>query len=102
MKKKNKILRCSVTREGTLCIEIGVASLAFAATRGPLADKLDEELDDDRFQVTDAKRFAKDVLHELLYEGEDGSTLVTRMLDVAIEQAVNNGSEFFVDTKEPA
>ena len=98
--KRHKLLSCVVSRDGVLRIEIGVESLAFAAVHGPLADRLDPELDDKRFRVTDAKGFALDVKHELLDEAEDGSNLVHRMLDAAIEQAVNQGSEHFVDTQE--
>lgn len=103
MKKKTKkgtLLSCKLTRGGVLTIEIGVDSLAFAATHGPYADRADEARADGRFYVSNAKGFAADVVSELTYEAEDGSTLVTRMLDQACEQAIEQGSQFFVDTQE--
>ena len=40
--------------------------------------------------------FAKEVLHALLHEGEDGSTLVTEMFDRAFLNAVEDGAEGIV------
>lgn len=43
--------------------------------------------------VTDAAVFARELLGELQREEEDGSTVVTEMLDDAMRAAVENGCE---------
>ena len=99
-KPKNTPLRCTVTRSGILRIEIGIDTLAFSAVRGPYTDRLDPEMCDARFKITDPRGFALDVRSALLDEAEDGSNILTRALDQAIEDAIEDGSEFFVDTQE--
>jgi hypothetical protein len=44
-------------------------------------------------KVTDSRKFAAEVVRVLEREGEDGSTPVTRMLDLAFIHAVENGAE---------
>lgn len=46
-----------------------------------------------KVEVTDLQEWAKAVVHELEREEEDGSTAITRMLDKAFEQAVEQGAE---------
>jgi hypothetical protein len=84
-----------------MTIEIGVDALAFAAVHSP--DRWDEAMREpaERFVVTDAVEFAKDVVRELLDEAEDGSSLLTNMIDKACEQAIEQGSQFFHDRCEP-
>jgi hypothetical protein len=85
-----KQLKCSVAK-GVLTIEIGIDTLKFAAERHesfwqPQTDKV-------ALVVSNQLRFAKDVRYALLAEEEDGSTPIARMLDAAIAQAVEQGSE---------
>lgn len=92
-------LRCFVSR-GVMTIEIGVDALAFAAIHSP--DRWDEAMREpaERFAVTNATRFAKDVVHELLDEAEDGSSLLTNVIDAACEKAIEQGSQWFADKLE--
>lgn len=53
-----------------------------------------------RFQIEDKVGFANDVLGELLAEREDGSSLLTDLFDAASQNAIENGSEFFIDKEE--
>jgi len=80
-------LKCEV-KDGCLVISIGVDTLAFA--------------DQERLQVkvTNTEGFAKDVARELANEREDGSTILTDVLDTAMEHAADNGSEYIEYTQE--
>lgn len=78
-------------RNRALTIQVSRKVLAFAADNHP--DFWDAENDKQRFKVTDIAGFAKDVANALNDEGEDGSTPVTRLLDAAILQAIEQGSE---------
>jgi hypothetical protein len=53
-----------------------------------------------KFTITDVRRFAIDVKCALLAEAEDGSSLLTNVLDEACRVAIEDGSEFFVDKEE--
>jgi len=44
-------------------------------------------------KITNTSEFAKDVARELRDEREDGSTILTDVLDAAMEKACENGSE---------
>jgi hypothetical protein len=102
-KPKNKPLTCTVTREGVLRIEIGIDTLAHAALRSPWAYALSgQDAPEERLSISKPRGFAVDVRRELFDEAEDGSSLLTGLIDQATERAVNQGSEFFVDSKEPA
>lgn len=70
-------------KDECLSITVGVKTLAFAITHNP-------EL---KLNVTDAKGFAQDVLHELQREQEDGTTPVHLLLDKAADEAAEQGSE---------
>lgn len=94
-KPKNQRLTCNITRDGKLRIEVGIETLAHAAVhsdfctnpiRSPYVGA----------KITSARGFAADVRAALVDEAEDGSTLVTRMLDQAFEQAIEQGSEHFL------
>ena len=101
---KDKPLKAHVTQSGVLVIEIGVATLAFAALRSPfayeLADDPREPMPHERFRITNAHGFAKEVVTEMLAESEDGTTMLDLMLDKACERAIEQGSQFFEDSKE--
>lgn len=92
-----------ITKDGVLTIEIGIDTCAFAALRSAYAwDLADEETGkpggtpDELFKITDARGFAVDVSRELLDEAEDGSSLLTKLLDDASRKSIEEGSEFFM------
>lgn len=99
MRKKNPKdaeLQVSV-EDGALIIKIGVNTLAFSAENGPLSDNYDPVKFPEPVKVIDPQKFALDVRFALVDElGEDGSTIVTQMLDRAIEEASENGSLYIM------
>lgn len=48
---------------------------------------------DTRWKITDAAAFARDLVNELNAEDEQGTTRIHRMLDGAIEEAIEQGAE---------
>lgn len=100
MKPKNKPLKCNITRDGVLRIEIGVETLAHAAIRSDFVTNPCRSPYGEGFQVTHARAFAHDVRAELTDEDEDGSSILTRALDAALEQAIENGSEHFGEKEQ--
>lgn len=46
-----------------------------------------------RFQITDGAVFAKELMHALNREDEQGTTPIHRMCDKAIEYAIDQGAE---------
>lgn len=80
---------------GRLVIEIGVQALAYAVAAAPWAAPFDEAADDyiRRFAITDPSQFAAEVRLAMLAEGDDGSTLVTDLIDRAAEAAISSGCE---------
>ena len=72
--------------DGQIVIRIGVKTLAFCALAkngGQLAENL---------RVTDATQFAKDTIREFAHrEEENGDTRLTKMLDAAMAEAVDQG-----------
>ena len=83
-------LRCKSV-DGALDMRVGVKVLAFAAERCP--DLWNGEDDLPGCRITDPIKFAKEVERELNRESEDGSTRLSRMLDEAIAEAINQGAE---------
>lgn len=76
--------------DGALTIQIGVDALAFAANEGQY-----HPFDHGQWKVLDADKFASDVLHALDDEVmDDGTTILTQMIDKAIESAIEQGSEW--------
>lgn len=106
MNNKNKHLTVEVCADGTLQISIGVDILSFAALRSEyswdLANPNKRYIVDPRtkLSITDPIGFAADVKNALLEEAEDGSSLLTRVLDVACQEAIEQGSEHFSDSSE--
>lgn len=92
-------------RHGVLTIEIGVDTLATAAVHSPhswemMGDSL--QMPNTRFSVKAPVSFARDVSRALVDElGEDGSSILTNAIDKAIEKAVGDGSQFFLDKEQP-
>jgi hypothetical protein len=81
--------------DSALVIRIGVQTLAHAVSYAEWANPWDEEAQDyiRTFAITDAVQFAEDVKRALLAEEEDGSSLLSDVLDTASEGAVDDGSE---------
>lgn len=84
----------ATVKGGRLLIDIGVQTLAHAASYADWSNPFDEALDDyiRRFAITDVHQFAKDVVHAMLDEREDGSTPLSDFLDTMMQSAVNDGS----------
>lgn len=90
MLKRNIPLRCRLI-ERVLTIEIGIDTLKFAAERHdsfwqPTTDKC-------ALVVNDSDLFSRAVRVELIRESEDGSTPISRALDAAILEVVEQGAE---------
>ena len=45
------------------------------------------------YKITDARKFAKEVINALVDEDEQGTTAVHRLFDKAMEDAIENGAE---------
>lgn len=82
-------------KDGRLIIGIGVRTLAHAVCYSDWANPYDDERGDyiRTFAITDAGRFAKDVMCAMLDEREDGSSPLSDFLDKMAEAAVDDGSE---------
>lgn len=79
----------SITIEGgVLKIEIGIGALAFAANEGQYSHEEKE------WKVSNPDKFAEDVLIAMKNESETGHTMVTALIDKAIEEAIEQGSEW--------
>lgn len=80
--------------DGVLTIRIGVNVLAHSASYAEFANPWNEEKRAylRTFAITDAAGFAADAARAMLQEREDGSSLVTELLDKAMEAAVDDGS----------
>lgn len=76
-------------------IEIGVDTLAGAVRYAEWANPYDEHAQDyvRTFAIVDPAQFAKDVARAMQAEDEDGSSSLTRFLDKACEDALDDGSE---------
>ena len=79
---------------GAVVIRIGVQTLANAVSYSDWANLYSEEADDyiRTFAIEDEHQFAKDVMHAMLAEREDGSTPLSDLIDKSAEDAVNDGS----------
>lgn len=107
-KPRSKRLTAKVSRDGVLTVEIGIDTLVTAALASPIAWTMHGGESDvpfnrptERFSISNARGFAREVAEELLAElGEDGSTLLTNALDEAFRRVVESGSQFFIDSKE--
>lgn len=107
-------LRVRITRDGVLTIEIGIETLAVAALASPFAEELANEFASDRgvspgetrpdelYRIANPRGFAGEVRAALTEEREDGSSLLTDVIDAAIRKAYEDGSEWWVDAGEDA
>lgn len=85
-------LRCKATG-GDIEMVIGMATLCFAAENHPDFWDGVSPASVPNIKITNVQEFALEVAREINRESEDGSTLLTRMLDKAIANAVENGCE---------
>ncbi len=69
---------------GEIVIRIGIGVVKMATEMAPHMEKL---------KVTDPKEWARSVVATLDYESDNGSTMVTRMLDEAYFTAMDWGEE---------
>ena len=72
---------------------IGMRALRFAAEQHPGLWDGESPATVPVVKITDDQTFALEVARAINAEGEDGSTLLTRMLDAAILKAVESGCE---------
>jgi hypothetical protein len=88
-------------KNGALVVEIGADTLAFSALASPFAwEMADQESGkppatvDPRtlFAVDDAEEFAREIKMAMCEEREDGSSLLTDLLDAATRKAIEDGS----------
>lgn len=95
-------------KAGRLVISIGVQTLAHAVAYAEWANRFDGARNDyfRTFAIEDEQEFANDVARAITAEREDGSSLLTDLLDKAAEEAINDGSlgladgEFAIQTGE--
>lgn len=93
MKKGNEFPLRIDSNMGTLSLFVGSELLRFAAeTHQGLWDG-ESGPDVPVVKITDQREFAFAVAEAINSEDEDGSTLLTRMLDEAIMQAVEDGCD---------
>lgn len=101
--RKHLPLGVCVTRDGVLTVEIGIETLAFASLCSNYAYECADpqrtgSCRDPRevFRVSSARGFVREVRAALLAESEDGSSLLTDVLDAAEQLAIEDGSEFWI------
>lgn len=99
-KRRNGHLRVRIERE-QIVISIGVALLPHVVNTDLYGAYNDAKDEWEYPKVTDPDVFAKEVVRELLQEEEDGTTLVHKMFDAAINEAIENGAEG-IDVPSPA
>jgi len=86
-----------------LRIEIGVDVVAHSALHGPYAYEMlgdDSKRPDERFAISNARGFSVDVKRALTDEREDGTSLLTDMLDAAGRKAIEDGAEHWIDRED--
>ena len=96
-------LTVKISKSGTITIRITKADLKRAAVHLPDFEEFDEDTGDILIpKVVDAAAFADAIYHQLNDEEEDGTTIVHRMFDDAIKEAVEQGAEgvVFPDDEE--
>ncbi|GAB4059934.1 hypothetical protein [Uliginosibacterium sediminicola] len=86
-------LRCEVRGMSWIDMQVSIGTLRFAAENHPDFWDGVSGASVPNIKVTDAQEFAKAVAQVINDEAEDGSTLLTRMLDKAIAKAVESGCE---------
>ena len=88
-------LKCSV-EDGEIVIRIGIETMKEAAQyegRDPFwVDEDNAGHYFQRYKVVDPLEFAKDIVRQLQDEAEDGSSMLTNLLDKACDKAIDDGS----------
>lgn len=88
------MLKVEITKAGTIVIRLPKSALKFATKHHPALERFDEKSGDFLYpKFPDINAFAKEVLHALRDEEEDGTTVVHEMLDKAIVNAIEAGAE---------
>lgn len=79
---------------GALVIRVGAETLAHALKFADWAIRFDEAKDDyiQPYKVTDIAELAKDVIHAMLREEENGATPLSDFLDAMTKAAIEDGS----------
>lgn len=96
--KRDAPLGCRIV-DGRLVIDIGIETLAFATKESPTLYQrygYDEEKGEERqdfVKINDPDVWAKEVLRQIVAESEDGSSLMTKLFDDAVERAIDDGAE---------
>jgi hypothetical protein len=95
-------LRVAV-KGGRLSIVIGVETLAYALKFASWAIRFDDVRNDyvQPYQVVDETELAKDVMHAMLHEREDGSSPLSDFLDAMTKAAIEDGSLGVDEDPEP-
>lgn len=85
----------STVENGRIVVYISFMDLAFAAENHPgfWDGESGIEITAPNITVTNPAEFAQEVVEQLNREDEDGSTMVTKLLDDAISEAINSGCE---------
>lgn len=80
--------------DGELVIRVGINVLASAIASGNDFHNFDEDKDEyiRSFAISNADRFASDVVIELGREEEDGSSPLSKLLDSVGQAAIDEGS----------
>ncbi|HEV2570952.1 MAG TPA: hypothetical protein VGU72_04380 [Beijerinckiaceae bacterium] len=87
-------LTVKITKGGVISIRLNKADLKYAAQHLPALERFDEKMGCVLLpKIVDAGAFAEAIYRQLRAEEEDGTTVVHRMLDDAIEEAVEYGAE---------
>lgn len=90
---RNTPLECSI-KDGVLTMQIGVDVIAHAVKLSPALQHYDEKSGEYlEPTITDADKFAAEILKELKSESEDGTTLIHIALDKAAVIAIEWGAE---------
>ena len=99
-KKKNNVVARSdqplvaSLEDHQIVIRIGINTLAYcfdiSTANNPYVDAKDAFIQS--FKVIKQIEFANDVVSEMMSEGEDGSSMLTDLIETACDRAVDNGS----------
>ena len=92
-RQKHKDTPLKVAIEGDeLVVRIGIKTLSFCTEHQPGIIDDCGEYESPYVKIDDEREFANDVVHGLLSEEEDGSTVISRCIDAACLLAIEDGS----------
>jgi hypothetical protein len=78
----------AIIEDGSIVIRLPIANLQMVMDGGFACNAYDK-----RYRVTDPEGFAKEIASELNDEDEEGSTPIHKLLDAAINEALNQGAQ---------